>query len=80
MVRHSLAGSLHELREYLDGYADRPKLAHARLPFFLFFKQFALARDVASIALGQHIFAHGADLLPCDDAAIGSSLRNMRQD
>src|SRR5690242_10896541 len=35
-----------------------PHALHAALAFLLLFEQFALARDVAAVALGQHVFAH----------------------
>ena len=30
-------------------------------------EQLALARDVAAVALGSHVFAHGADVFARDD-------------
>ena len=40
------------------GNLDGAYLAHALLSFFLFLKEFALAGDVAAVALGGHILAH----------------------
>src|SRR5690242_16627458 len=32
---------------------------HALLAFLLLFEQFALSRDVAAVAFGEHVLAHG---------------------
>src|SRR5690349_10105736 len=36
---------------------------HPRLAFFLLFQQLALARHVAAVAFGEHVFPHRADRL-----------------
>ena len=41
---------------------------------FLLFQQFFLAGDVAAVALGQHILAHGLDRLAGDDLAADGRL------
>src|SRR5439155_1284363 len=40
---------------------------HALLAFLLFFQQLTLARDVAAIAFGEHVLAHGRDGFAGDD-------------
>src|ERR1019366_95102 len=40
---------------------DLSHLLHALLALFLLFEQLALARDVAAIALGQHVLAQRLD-------------------
>src|SRR5208337_1840627 len=40
---------------------------HALLAFLLFFQQFAFARDVAAVALGEHVLAQGAHRLAGHD-------------
>src|SRR3989449_9529884 len=47
---------------------------HAPLAFFLFFEEFALARDVAAIALGENVLAHGRDRFARVDAAADGRL------
>src|SRR5271166_2889735 len=47
---------------------------HALFAFFLFFEEFAFARDVAAVALGQHIFANGGDGFARDHAAANGGL------
>src|ERR1700688_2898712 len=48
---------------------------HALLAFFLLFEELALARNVAAVALGQHVLADGADRLARDDTAADSGLQ-----
>ena len=45
------------------GHLDRADLFHALFACFLFFKQLLLARNVAAIALGDHVFAQSLDCL-----------------
>src|SRR5258708_28802943 len=45
------------------------ELAHPLLALFLLVQQLALAADVAAVALGEHVLAHGLHGLPRDDAA-----------
>src|SRR5512142_941168 len=49
-------------------------LLHALLSFFLFFKQLALARDVAAVALGEHVLAQRPDRFPRDHLGADRSL------
>ena len=44
------------------------------LPSFCFFKQLLFARDVAAVALREHILAHGLDCLARDDLAADTGL------
>src|SRR5205823_14955276 len=53
---------------------------HTLLTLALLLEQLALARDVAAVALGQHVLAHGADRLTRDDAAADGRLhRHLEQ-
>src|SRR5579859_1254809 len=51
-----------------------PYALHAALTLFLFFKQLALARDVASIALGQHVLSDGRHSFAGDHLAADRGL------
>src|SRR5687768_6841377 len=42
---------------------------HPLLAFLLLLEQLALAGDVAAVALGEHVLAHRADVLPRDHAS-----------
>src|SRR5262245_57427059 len=69
-VRKSLmVSALEDRQERLLRHLDPPDLFHAFLPFLLLLEQLALAGDVAAIALGRHVLAHGLDGLPGDHAA-----------
>src|SRR5688572_29437210 len=45
----------------------RPHLLHALIAFFLLVEQLALARNVAAVALGDHVLAQRFDVLARDD-------------
>src|SRR5258706_3907832 len=47
---------------------------HAALAFLLFFEEFALARNVAAVALGENVFADGRDGFARNDAAANRGL------
>src|SRR3954468_7680419 len=49
------------------GDFDAADLLHALLAFLLALEQFALARDVAAVALGEHVLALRLHRLACDD-------------
>src|SRR5205814_10104712 len=51
-----------------------PDALHALLTFFLFFQQLALAGDVAAVAFGEHVLAHGMDRFAGDDLGAARSL------
>src|SRR6478735_6751891 len=53
---------------------DRPDPLHALLAFLLFLEQLALAGDVATVTLGQHVLAHRAHALAGDDIAADGRL------
>src|SRR3989337_1787314 len=53
---------------------DVAEALHALLAFLLLLQQLALARDVAAVALGEHVLAHGAHRLARDDAAADRGL------
>ena len=46
---------------------DRADLLHALFACFLFFKEFFLARHIATVALGQHVLAQRFDCLTFND-------------
>src|SRR5690349_14319803 len=52
--------------ERLLGDLDAADHLHPLLALLLLLQQLALAGDVAAVALGQHVLADGADVLPCD--------------
>ena len=53
--------------EFEDGeegflrHLDGTDLLHALFALLLFFKKFALTRDVTTVTFGRHILAHGLD-------------------
>src|SRR5262249_28876282 len=53
--------------EGLLRHVDAPDGLHPLLALLLLLQQLALARDVAAVALGQHVLAHRADVLAGDD-------------
>src|SRR3954453_8426846 len=61
-VRSALAvavgADLEHRQERLLGHLDPADLLHALLAFLLLLEQLALARDVAAVALGDHVLAH----------------------
>src|SRR5262245_54051585 len=46
---------------------DLPHPLHALLAFFLLLEELALARNVAAVALGEHVLAHRLDRFAGDD-------------
>src|SRR5204862_7592556 len=54
-------------QERLLRHLDPADLLHPLLAFLLLLEQLALARDVAAVALGDHVLAHGLDRLARDD-------------
>ena len=64
----------------LAGEGDAAELTHLLLAFLLLFQQLFLTGDVAAVALGQNVFAHGLDGLAGNDlAADGSLHRDLEQ-
>ena len=62
------------------GDGDLADHLHALLALFLLFEQFALAADVAAVALGGHVLAQGLDGLAGNDPpADGRLQRNVKQ-
>src|SRR5699024_5322603 len=53
---------------------DGPDVLHALLALLLLLQELALARDVAAVALGQHVLAHRTDVLAGDDAGSDGGL------
>src|SRR5438477_986680 len=51
-----------------------PHALHALLAFLLLLEQLALARDVAAVALGDHVLPQGLDGLAGDDPAADGGL------
>ena len=66
--RHALVHPEHR-QERLLRDLDGTHALHPLLALFLLLEQLALAGDVATVALGQHVLAHGADGFACDDIA-----------
>ena len=65
--RASFPADLQDGEERLLRNLDRADLLHALLALLLFLEQLALARDVAAVALGQHVLAQRLDGRPRDD-------------
>ena len=62
------------------GQGDSAELAHLLLALLLLFQQLLLAGDIAAVALGQHVLAHGLDGLAGNDlAADGCLYRDLEQ-
>src|SRR6266498_5299664 len=61
--------ALEHRQEGLLRNLDLSDLFHALLPFLLFLEQFALARDIAAVALGGDVLAHRLHGLAGDDPA-----------
>src|SRR5258706_5961992 len=63
---------------------DRSHLLHPLLSFFLLLEQLALARDVATVALGGHVLAQRADRLAGDhlgsDRGLDHDLEQLARD
>src|SRR3954470_18092921 len=63
---------------------DLAELAHALLALLLLLEQFALARNIAAVALGEHVLPERADGLAGDDAAadrgLDRDLEKVRRD
>src|SRR6476659_8367853 len=60
--------------ERLLRHLDRPDLLHALLPRLLLLEQLALARDVAAVALREHVLAPRLDRLARDHARADGGL------
>ena len=56
------------------GHFHIANLAHTLFTSFLFFQQFALTGDIATVALGGHILTHGLNGLTRDDFGPNGSL------
>ena len=72
--RSSLLVQLEHGHKGLGGDLDRAQGAHLLLALLLFLQQLFLSGDVAAIALGQNVLAHGLDGLPGDDLAADGGL------
>src|SRR5687767_3491453 len=62
-ARNSTVTSLQHRQEGFLRDFDGADLLHALFSFFLLFEQLALARDVAAVALRQHVLAQRLDVL-----------------
>ena len=58
-----VAVQLEHSGEGLTGQGNAAQLTHLLFAFFLLFQQLLFAGDVAAVALGQHVLAHGLDRL-----------------
>ncbi len=65
--------------ERLLGDLDPADVLHLLLAFLLLLEQLALPRDVAAVALGQHVLALGLDRLAGDDLAADGRLDRARR-
>src|SRR6266571_7035664 len=65
---------LEHRHERLLGNLDRAHPLHPPLPFLLLLEEFALAGDVAPVALGKHVLAHRGDGLARDHLAADGGL------
>src|SRR5947209_14631019 len=63
----ALLPQLKNRQERLLGHLDPPDLLHPLLAPLLLLEQLALARDVAAVALCDHVLAVGLDRLARDD-------------
>src|SRR5690348_3097878 len=70
----SAISALEDRQERFLRDLDLPDLLHALLAFLLALQQLALARDVAAVALGGDVLAHGLDGLAGDDPAADGGL------
>ncbi len=68
------AGYFEDGEEGFLGDVDAADALHALFAFLLLFEELALAGDVAAVALGEDVFADGADGLAGDDAAADRGL------
>src|SRR5687767_4381514 len=66
-ARRSTVAPLQHRQERLLRNLHRADLLHAFLAFFLLVEELALARDVAAVALGQHVLAQRLHVLARDD-------------
>src|SRR5271155_2167206 len=67
-------GDFEDGEEGFLGDVDLAHSLHAFFAFFLFFEEFALAGNVAAVALGENVFADGGDGFAGYDAAADVSL------
>ena len=66
--------------EGFAGEGDGAELAHLLFAFLLLFEQLLLTGDIAAVALGEDVLAHGLDGLAGDDlAADGGLHRDLEQ-
>src|SRR5438477_9894246 len=73
----SIIGSSADLQHRQEGFLrdfDLSDALHALFAFFLLFQQLSLPRDVAAVALGEHIFAQRLHSFARDDAAADRGL------
>ena len=63
------SSSLKGRHEGLLGDFDASEVLHALLALFLLLEEFALARDVTAVTLGEHVLATGLHGLASDDAS-----------
>src|SRR5690348_14500465 len=74
LVVAGASGDFQYGQESLLGDVDAADSLHAFLAFFLAFEELSFTRDIATIALREHIFSQGADGLARDDAATDGGL------
>src|SRR5882724_8258015 len=64
-----MGSALEDRQEGFLGHLDLADLLHALLALLLLLEELSLARNVAAVALGGHVLAHGLDRLAGDDPA-----------
>src|SRR4051812_45785712 len=74
LPRRTLAVEREHGQERLLRHLDRADDLHALLALLLLLEQLALARDVAAVALREHVLALGLDGLAGDDAGADRGL------
>src|SRR5499426_2635495 len=73
-VRFMGCSALEDGQEGLLRHFHFADLLHALLTLLLLLEELALARDIAAVALGGHVLAHGLDRFPGDDPAADGGL------
>src|SRR5690242_9216180 len=72
--RSRLASDLQDGEKRLLRDLDMAQLLHALFSFFLTFEKLSLARNIAAVALREHVLAKRLDGRTCDDGAADGGL------
>src|SRR2546423_15358333 len=76
MLALGLGAHLQNREERFLRDLDLADALHPLLAFLLFLEELAFARDVAAVALGEHVLAHRLDRFARDDAAADRGLNS----